>query len=90
MVVPLRRGRQRESGWFARHWLAAGKLEVRLVLSSHPKSRRSNRKSLVILLEQLGGSSDPAAITLAGQVRETLRKEALGSYESARRLRNRR
>jgi hypothetical protein len=62
------------------HWLAAGKLEARLVLPVI-QNLAGQPQSLVILLEQLDESSDPAAIALAGQLRETLRKEALRSYE---------
>jgi hypothetical protein len=65
------------------HWLAAGKLEVRLVLPVI-QNLAGAPQSLVILLEQLDESSDPAAIALAGQVRETLRKEASRSYEKRR------
>ena len=62
------------------HWLAAGKLEVRLVLPV-VQNLAGAPQSLVSLLEQLGEVSDPAAIALADHVRETLRKEALRFYE---------
>jgi hypothetical protein len=63
------------------HWLAAGKLEVRLVLPVI-QNLAGQPQSLVILLEQLDESSDPAAIALAAHVRELLRKEALRFYEN--------
>jgi hypothetical protein len=63
------------------HWLAAGKLEVRLVLPVI-QNLAGAPQSLVILLEQLDESSDPAAIALAAHIRETLRKEALRFYEN--------
>ena len=62
------------------HWLAAGKLEVRLVLPVI-QNLAGAPQSLVTLLEQLDESCDPAATALASHVREILTKEALRLYE---------
>jgi hypothetical protein len=62
------------------HWLAAGKLEVRLVLPVI-QNLAGAPQSLVNLLEQLEQTSGPAANALAAQLRDTLRQEALRFYD---------
>ena len=65
------------------HWLAAGKLDVRLVLPAIQKLAGEGRKpvSLLMVLAGLEGETDEAFVNLASHLRDVLRREALRLYE---------
>jgi hypothetical protein len=68
-------------------WLAAGKLEARLVLPAIEKlvGDSSQPQSFLALLEALDREEDETLVSLARSMRETLRQEALRFHESRRR-----
>jgi len=65
------------------HWLAVGKLDVRLVLPAIQKLAGEGRKpvSLLMVLSELEGENDETLVNLAGHLRDILRREARRLYE---------
>jgi len=65
------------------HWVAAGKLEAKLVIPAIRKIaiEDSPPQTLVALLEAFEGAPDEAGAALALHLRGALRKEALRFYE---------
>src|SRR5258706_4499543 len=65
------------------HWVAAGKLEAKLVIPAIRKHAIEDGppKSLAALLEAFEGAPDEAGAALALHLRAALRKEALRFYE---------
>ena len=65
------------------HWLAAGKLDIRLVLPAIHKLAGEGRKpaSLLMVLSRLERESDETLVNLANHLRDVLRREAFLLYE---------
>src|SRR6266403_3759118 len=65
------------------HWLAVGKLDVRLVLPAIQRLAGEGRKPayLLMMLAELEGETDEPLVNLASHLRDILRREALRLYE---------
>src|SRR3954471_8964083 len=64
------------------YWLAAGKLDSRLVFPAIEKLGEDDPGSLPVILEALEGETDEVLISLARHLRQTLHKEALRLHQA--------
>jgi hypothetical protein len=64
------------------YWLAAGKLDARMVLPAMQQLAEDSPKSLPAMLDALEGATDEPLVALAGYLRTTLRREARRIYQA--------